>query len=120
MSGHESRRGGTGIGALTRRDHYREKTLRRKIDLAYRTMSTTSSARQRRRHLRSAHRHERALIAQRRRPQSALTGLATVLVGIFVAIVWSGAGSTAMLIVGALLLIDLQVIRRRKRRLRVT
>jgi hypothetical protein len=117
MSGHESRRA-TGIGALTRRDHYREKALARKIDDAYRSMSTTSSARQRRRQLRSAHRHERALVAQRRRPQSALTGLAVALGGALVASVATGAPSTATLIVAALLFIDLRVIRRRKRRLR--
>ena len=118
MSGHVTRRAPSGIGALTNKDHYREAALKRKIDNAYRNMSTTPSARRRRRQLRTAHRHERALIAQRRRPQSALTALAVGLFGVLVAIVFTATSSTVAAIVAALLFVDVHVLRRRRRLLR--
>jgi Flp pilus assembly protein TadB len=118
MSGHDTRRASSHIGGLTSKDHYREKALKRKIDETYRSMSSTSSARLRRRQLRIARGHERALEAQRKRPQSALTAFAVVLVGLFAVVVVVGAPSTLMLIVAALLLIDLAVVRRRRRILR--
>jgi len=118
MRGDERRRASTSIGALTRKDRYREAALAQKINDAYRNLSTTSSARGRRRHLRAARRHERALAAQRRRPQSALSGFALALAGLLVAIAVSRASFTLAAVVAALLVIDLRVLRRRRRRLR--
>jgi hypothetical protein len=89
-----------------------------KIDVAYRNFSTTSPGRARRRSLRSARRNERALIAQRRRPQSALTGLALFLVDLLAAIAMLRVSLTLAAIVGAVLVADLSVLRRRRRVLR--
>jgi Flp pilus assembly protein TadB len=118
MRGDRRRRASTSIGALTRRDRHREAALMQKIDVAYRNFSTTSSGRGRRRSLRSARRNERALIAQRRRPQSALTALAFLLVGLLAAIALLRASLTLAAVVGAVLVVDLSVLRRRRRTLR--
>ncbi len=118
MSGHGARRASTSIGSLTRRDHYREAALRRKIDNEYRSMASTGSARRRRKQLRSARRHERALNAHQRRPHSALVALAMTLTGALVVIVATGVSTTLALIVAFVLFVDLRVLRRRKRLLR--
>ena len=115
MSGHDTRRASNHIGALTSKDHYREKALQKKINDAYRSMSSMSSPRKRRRQLRIAHRHERALAAQRRRPQSALDAFAFVLVGLLGVIVVVGSPVSFVLIVAALLFGDLLVVGRRRR-----
>ncbi len=112
------RRGGTSVGALTRRDRYREATLNRKIDDAYGSLNFTSSRRRRRRAIRVARRHERALAAHRRRPQSVLFGLGLVLAALLVVLVVGSAPSTPTIITGALLFADWSVIRRRRRLLR--
>ena len=114
----DTRRVSTSIGALTRRDRFREAKLSAKIDDAYREMSTTASVRKRRRHLRLARRHERALAAHRRRPQSVLTGLALTLLAVLVAVIATRASLTVAAIVAALLFIDVRVLRRRRRTLR--
>jgi len=118
MTGPDARRASSHIGALTNKDHYREAALQKKINDSYRSMSSIASPRQRRRQLRVARRHERALIAQRQRPQSALTGCALVLIGLLVVVAWTGASSQLLMIAGALLLVDLIVLRRRRRVLR--
>jgi hypothetical protein len=117
MRGYESR-ASTGIGALTRKDRHREAALVQKIDDAYRGLAVTSSTRARRRHLRAARRHERALVAQRRRPQSLLAALALVLLGLLVVIAVNRAPITPALIVAALLVVDLRVLRWRRHTLR--
>jgi hypothetical protein len=114
----ERRRASTSIGALTRKDRYREAALAQKIDDAYRSLSVTSSARARRRRLRAARRHERALVAQRRRPQSLLTLFALTLVGLLAAIIATRASLTLALVVAALLVVDIRVLRWRRRALR--
>jgi hypothetical protein len=118
MRSDERRRASTGIGALTRKDRYREAALSGKIDDAYRSLSVTSSARARRRRLRAARRHERALAAQRRRPQSLLTALGLTLFGLLVALIVTRASLTLALIVAALLVVDLRVLRWRRSALR--
>jgi hypothetical protein len=118
MRGYERRRAATGIGALTRRDRYREAALTQKIDDAYRSLAVTSSTRARHRHLRAARRHERALVAQRRRPQSLLSALALALLGLLVVVAVNRAPITLALIVAALLVVDLRVLRWRRRTLR--
>jgi hypothetical protein len=118
MRGDQARRDSTSIGALTRRDRFREATLNARIDGAYRDMSTTGSARKRRRHLRVARRNERALVAQQRRPQSVLHGLAIALLAVLVAMIATRTSLTVMAIVAALLFIDVRVLRRRRRTLR--
>jgi hypothetical protein len=120
MRSDERRRASTGIGALTRKDRYREAALTRRIDDAYRSLSVTSSARARRRSLRAARRHERALHAQRRRPQSLLTALAVTLLGLLGAIVVTRASLTLALIAAALLVVDVRVLRWRRNALRRT
>jgi hypothetical protein len=117
MRGDQRRRASTSVGALTRKDRYREAALSRKIEDAYRNFSTTSSVRVRRRHLRAARRNERALVAQRRRPQSALTGLAVALIGLLAMSAVTRASFTVAVIVATLLVIDLHVLRRRRRML---
>jgi len=112
------RRGGTSIGALTRRDRYREATLNRKIDDAYGSLNFTSSRRRRRRAIRVARRHERALAAQRRRPQSALFALGLALTAVLVVLVVNGAPSTLTIAAAVLVFADWSVLRRRRRRLR--
>ena len=120
MSGDDRRPVPAGIGGLTRRDHYREAALTRVIADNYRGMSSAASARGRRRHLRSARRHERALVAQRRRPQSVLSALALGLVVVLAALVATRASFTLAIIAAALLLVDVRVLRRRRRLLRRT
>ena len=118
MPGPDARGAPSHIGALTNKDHYREAALQKKINDSYRSMASISSARQRRRQLRVARRHERALVAQRQRPQSALTGLALVLFGLLAVVALTGASSQLLMIVGGLLLLDLLVLRHRRRVLR--
>jgi hypothetical protein len=122
MRGHADHRtrhrGGTSIGALTRRDRYREATLNRKIEDAYGSLNFTSSRRRRRRAIRVARRHERALAAQRRRPQSALFALGVALAGAFVVLVVNGAPSTLTIGTAVLVFADWSVLRRRRRLLR--
>ncbi|MDP9333372.1 MAG: hypothetical protein M3Q30_08710 [Actinomycetota bacterium] len=120
MRSDDRRRASTSIGALTRKDCYREAALTRKIDDAYRSLSVTSSARGRRRKIRAARRHERALVAQRRRPQSLLTALALSLLGLLAAIIVTRASVTLALIVAALLVLDLRVLRWRRNAIRRT
>jgi len=86
-----------------------------KIDASYRNFSTKTSGRARRRNLRSARRTERALIAQRRRPQSALTALAFVLILLIAAVAMLHASLTLVLIFAAVLAADVGVLRRRRR-----
>jgi Flp pilus assembly protein TadB len=118
MTGSDARRASSHIGALTNKDHYREAALQKKINDSYRNMSSISSARQRRRQLRVAHRHERALLAQRQRPHSAIVAFAFVLFGMLGVVALTGASSQIALILGALLLVDLIVLRHRRRVLR--
>jgi hypothetical protein len=118
MTGSDARRASSHIGALTSKDHYREAALQKKINDLYRNMSSTSSPRQRRRHLRAAHRHERALLAQRQRPQSAITASVLVLIGLLALVALTGTSSQLALILGALLVVDLIVLRHRRRVLR--
>jgi hypothetical protein len=118
MRSDERRRASTSIGALTRKDCYREAALNQKIDEAYRSLSVTSSAHARRRRLRAARRHERALFAQRRRPQSLLTAMALTLLGLLGVIVVTRASVTLALIIAALLVVDLRVLRWRRSALR--
>ena len=118
MRGYEGRRAATGIGALTRKDRYREAALTQKIDDAYRSLAVTSSSHARHRQLRAARRHERALVAQRRRPQSLLRALALALLGLLVVVAVNRAPFTLALIVAALLVVDLRVLRWRRRTLR--
>ena len=118
MRGDRRRRESTSIGALTRRDRHREAALIHKIDAAYGNFTTTSSGRAQRRSLRSAHRTERALIAQRRRPRSVLTGLAVALTVLIVAVAMLHASLTLAAILAAVLLVDVGVLRRRRRTVR--
>ena len=106
------------IGALTRRDRRRESVLVRKVDTAYRDMAAASSRRRRRHHLREARRHERALSAHRRRPQSLLVGLALVLALLLGATVLTHASLTFGAAVAAVLAVDVGVLRWRRRALR--
>ena len=114
----ERHRAWTSIGALTRKDRYREAALAQKIDDAYRSLSVTSSGRARRRRLRAARRHERALVAQRRRPQSLLIAFALTLLGLLAAIIFTRASVTLAVIVAALFFVDLRVLRWRRNALR--
>jgi len=118
MRSNQKRRTSTSIGAVTRKDRYREAALTRKIDEAYRSLSVTSSSRGRRRTIRAARRHERALIAQHRRPQSLLAALALGLLGLLAAIIATRASVTLALIVAALFVVDLRVLRRRRNAIR--
>jgi Flp pilus assembly protein TadB len=118
MTGPDARRASSHIGALTNKDHYREAALQRKINDSYRSMSSISSPRRRRRQLRIAHRHERALVAQRQRPHSALFGGAIVLFGLLALVAVTAVSSTLLMILGALLLADLVALRHRRRVLR--
>jgi hypothetical protein len=118
MTANNRRRASSSIGALTRRDRRREAALVQNIDVAYRNFSTTKSGRVRRRSLRAVRRNERALVAQRRRPQSALTGLALALTVTLAALVALRAPLTLALVVGAVLVVDVRVLRHRKRTLR--
>ena len=90
------------MGALTRRDRYREATLNQKIEDAYGSLNITSSRRRRRRAVRVARRHERALAAQRRRPQSMLFALGLALAAGLVVLVVNGASSTLTIIAAVL------------------
>jgi VIT1/CCC1 family predicted Fe2+/Mn2+ transporter len=118
MRGEQTRRSTSGIGALTRRDRAREAAISNKIRDSYRDLSTTTSARVRRRHVRVARRHERALLAQRRRPQSLLVGLVSALGALLVVLVVVHAPLRALAIVAALLVVDARVVQRRRRKLR--
>ena len=118
MRSNQKRRTSTSIGAVTRKDRYREAALIRKIDEAYRSLSVTSSSRGRRRTIRAARRHERALVAQRRRPQSLLAALALGLLGLLAVIIVTRASVTLALIVAALFVVDLRVLRRRRNAIR--
>jgi Flp pilus assembly protein TadB len=118
MSGQVARRASSHIGALTSKDHYREAVIQKKINDAYKSMSSTSSPRLRRRQLRSARRHERALHAQRHRPQSALYGTALVLVGLLVVVAVTELSSTLLLILAVLFVADVLTLRHRRRVLR--
>ena len=118
MSGQLARRPASHIGALTSKDHYREAVIQKKINDAYKSMSSTSSPRLRRRQLRIAHRHERALHAQRHRPHSALFGTALVLGGLFVVVAVTELSSTLVLILAVLFVVDVLALRRRRRVLR--
>jgi hypothetical protein len=118
MSGHDTRRPSSHIGALTSKDHYREAAIQKKINDSYKAMSSISSPRKRRRQLRVARRHERALHAQRRRPHSALFAGAVVLLGLLAVGALTGASSTLLLIAGALLVADGLALRHRRRILR--
>jgi len=112
------RRSTSGIGALTRRDRAREATINHRIRDSYRSLSTTTSSRVRRRHVRNARRHERALLAQRLRPQSMLVALVPALGALAVLLFLVGAPLTAVLVVAAVLAIDVRVLQRRRRKLR--
>jgi VIT1/CCC1 family predicted Fe2+/Mn2+ transporter len=118
MPGERVRRTTSGIGALTRRDRAREAAIMHKIHDSYRDLATTTSSRVRRRHVRVARRHERALLAQRRRPQSVLVGLIPALGALLVVLVFVHAPLRALAIVAALLVVDACVVRRRRRKLR--
>ena len=118
MTGPYARRAPSHIGALTNKDHYREAALQKKINDSYRSMSSISSPRKRRRQLRIAHRHERALAAQRQRPHSAIFASTVVLFGLLVLVALTRASSQLLMIIGALLLVDLVVLRHRRRVLR--
>jgi len=118
MRGHEPRRAPSGIGALTRKDRYREAALAEKIDAAYRGWSSSPSGRRRSRHLRAARRHERALAAQRKRPQSLLRVIAFLLAVFVTVLVVTRASLTVALVAAGLLVVDLRVLRRRKRLVR--
>src|SRR5262245_62948513 len=103
MRGEASRRTTSGIGALTRRDRAREAAINHKIRDSYRSLAATTSSRARRKHVRDARRHERALLAHRRRPQSVLVGLVPALGALFVVLVIAHAPLTALVVVGLLL-----------------
>jgi VIT1/CCC1 family predicted Fe2+/Mn2+ transporter len=118
MRGEASRRTTSGIGALTRRDRAREAAINHKIRDSYRSLSTTTSTRVRRKHVRTARRHERALLAHRRRPQSVLVGLVPTLGALLVVLVFLHAPFTAPAIVAVLLAVDVRVVQRRRRKLR--
>ena len=118
MRGEQTRRTTSGIGALTRRDRAREAAIIYKIRDSYRGVTTTTSSRARRRHVRDARRHERALLAHRRRPQSVLVGLVPGLGALLAVLVFVGAPLTAAAIVAALLAVDVLALRSRRRRLR--
>jgi cobalamin synthase len=118
MRGEQTRRTTSGIGALTRRDRTREAAITNKIRDSYRSLATTTSVRARRRHVRVARRHERALLAQRRRPQSVLVALLCALSALLVVLVRVHAPLRALAIVVALLAFDAGVVRRRRRKFR--
>jgi Flp pilus assembly protein TadB len=118
MTGGNRRPAPTSIGALTRKDRHREAALAQKIDDAYRNFSKTSSVRARHRYLRAARRNERALVAQHRRPQSALIALAVALAVLLGAIVVTGASFTVAVVLAAVLAVDVRVLRHRRRTLR--
>ena len=86
----------------------------KKIDVAYGGMAKTTSKRKRQRHLRTARRHERALDAQRRRPQSLLSALAFVLGVVFAAVVVTRSSFAIAMAVGVVLAADIVVLRRRR------
>jgi hypothetical protein len=118
MRGEQSRRTTSGIGALTRRDRAREAAITNKIRDSYRSLATTTSTRTRRKHIRDARRHERTLLAHRRRPQSVLVALVPFLAALFVVLVVVRAPVTAAAVVVALLALDVRVLRTRRRKLR--
>jgi Flp pilus assembly protein TadB len=110
-----TRRTPSTIGALTRKDRRRESALVKKIDVAYGGMAKATSKHKRQRHLRAAHRHERALDAQRRRPQSLLSALAFVLGVVFAVVVVTRSSFAIAIAVGVVLAVDIAVLRRRRR-----
>jgi Flp pilus assembly protein TadB len=118
MRGEQSRRTSSGIGALTRRDRAREAAITHSIRDSYRSLATTTSARTRRRYVRDARRHERTLLAHRRRPQSVLVGLVPALGAAFVLLLIAHAPLTVLVVVAAVLALDVRVVRSRRRRLR--
>jgi Flp pilus assembly protein TadB len=118
MRGDGLRRASRGVGALTRKDRYREAALARKAGEAHRSVLRTSSTRKKRQYLRAARKHERALDAQRRRPQSIFIAFAVCLVALLVLNVSMQTSWTLTLVLGGLLVADLRVLRRRRRRLR--
>ena len=118
MRGEQVRRTTSGIGALTRRDRAREAAISNKIHDSYRSLAATTSARVRRKHVRVARRHERALLAQRRRPQSVLVALVPALGALLVVLVLVHAPLAASAIVAVLLAVDARVVHRRRRKLR--
>jgi hypothetical protein len=118
MRGEQSRRTTSGIGALTRGDRAREAAITNRIRDSYRSLATTTSTGRRRKHVRDARRHERTLLAYRRRPQSVLVGLVPALVALFVVFLFVHAQLTVLAIVGALLALDVHVVRSRRRKLR--
>jgi hypothetical protein len=115
MRGEQVRRTTTGIGALTRRDRAREAAITFKIRDSYRSLAATTSSRGRRRHIRDARRHERTLLAHRRRPQSLLVGLVPVLGALLVVLVLVHAPLSVPTIVAAVLAVDVLALRRRRR-----
>jgi hypothetical protein len=118
MRGDKRRPAPTSIGALTRKDRHREAALVEKIDHAYRNFSTSTSGRVRRRNRRAARRNERALVAQRRRPRSVLIALAFALAGSLAATIAYRASLTLVFVFVAVLAVDLQILRHRRRVLR--
>jgi Flp pilus assembly protein TadB len=118
MRSNERRRKTPGVGALTRKDRYREVALARKAGAAHRSVLRTSSTRKKQRHLRTARKHERALDAQRRRPQSIIIAFAFCLVALLVFTVSTHTSWTTIVVLGALLVVDVRVLRRRRRQLR--
>jgi hypothetical protein len=118
MRGEPTRRTTSGIGALTRRDRAREAAITYKVRDSYRNLATTTSSRVRRRHIRDARRHERTLLAYRRRPQSLLVGLVPALGALVVVLVLVHAPLTVPVVVAALLAGDVLALRRRRRKLR--
>jgi Flp pilus assembly protein TadB len=118
MRGDKRRPAPTSIGALTRSDRHREAALVQKIDQAYSNFSTSTRGRVRRRNLRAARRNERALVAQRRRPRSVLVALAFAFAVSLAALVALRATLTLSLVVAALFVIDLTILRHRRRVLR--
>jgi VIT1/CCC1 family predicted Fe2+/Mn2+ transporter len=118
MRGEPVRRTTSGIGALTRRDRAREAAIAFKIRDSYRSLATTTSSRGRRRHIRDARRHERTLLAHRRRPQSLLVGLVPALGVLLVILVLVHAPMSVPAIVAAVLALDVLALRRRRRMFR--
>ena len=118
MRGEQSRRTTSGVGALTRRDRAREAAITYKIRDSYRSLATTTSTRARRKHVRDARRHERTLLAHRRRPQSVLVGLVPALAAVLVVLIVVHAPLTALAVVAAVLAFDVRVVRSRRRKLR--
>jgi hypothetical protein len=118
MRGDQSRRTTSGIGALTRGDRAREAAISNRIRDSYRSIPTTTSPRARRKHVRDARRHERVLLAYRRRPQSVLVGLVPALGAVLVVLAVVHAPFSVLVIVAAALALDVRVVRSRRRKLR--